>query len=84
MERGDDLWHKKVFRIFFYLVEKNILYVFIMVYIKKSTQDLYEFFRFTGLNIFYGTRQLSHTIHTYTSYQTKTFRFGRKNQKIHT
>ena len=52
MERGDDLWHKKVFRIFFYLVEKNILYVFIMVYIKKSTQDLYEFFRFTGLIYF--------------------------------
>jgi len=52
MERGDDLWHKKVFRIFFYLVEKNILYVFVMVYIKKSTQDLYEFFRFTGLKYF--------------------------------
>ena len=55
MERGDDLWHKKVFRIFFYLVEKNILYVFIMVYIKKSTQDLYEFFRFTGLKYFLPT-----------------------------
>ena len=52
MERGDDLWHKKVSRFFFYLVEKNILYVFIMVYIKKSTQDLYEFFRFTGLKYF--------------------------------
>ena len=24
-----------------------------MVYIKKSTQDLYEFFRFTGLKYFY-------------------------------
>ena len=52
MERGDDLWHKKVFRIFFYLVEKNILYVFIMVYIKKLLKNFYEFFRFTGLIYF--------------------------------
>ena len=58
MERGDDLWHKKVFRIFFYLVEKNILYVFIMVYIKKLLKNFYEFFRFTGLKYFLPTCSL--------------------------